>query len=51
MKPLPKIGTYFVAPLAGAWIEIVGLKPVMFAFEVAPLAGAWIEMPCPVREI
>ena len=33
-----------VAPLAGAWIEI--LEEIMEDMEnsVAPLAGAWIEM-------
>ena len=33
-----------VAPLAGAWIEIVGLGPLLDQFYVAPLAGAWIEI-------
>ena len=34
----------FVAPLAGAWIEIT-CTPVSITTEpVAPLAGAWIEM-------
>ena len=33
-----------VAPLAGAWIEIL-LKVIKIAyFNVAPLAGAWIEI-------
>ena len=33
-----------VAPLAGAWIEIV-MRPVdVSATAVAPLAGAWIEI-------
>ena len=33
-----------VAPLAGAWIEIIriGISPVIRL--VAPLAGAWIEI-------
>ena len=37
-----------VAPLAGAWIEIINrcssrhVRPM-----VAPLAGAWIEIPSP----
>ena len=33
-----------VAPLAGAWIEMI--MPVRFFLtqEVAPLAGAWIEI-------
>ena len=36
--------TVYVAPLAGAWIEI-NLNDVSFKAEsVAPLAGAWIEI-------
>ena len=36
--------TVFVAPYAGAWIEI-SLNPFVFAkILVAPYAGAWIEM-------
>ena len=38
-------GTALVAPLAGAWIEIIKIcikiRPVPV---VAPLAGAWIEI-------
>ena len=33
-----------VAPLAGAWIEIILLTTVSFGIGVAPLAGAWIEI-------
>ena len=33
-----------VAPLAGAWIEIMGLSPSNLSNIVAPLAGAWIEI-------
>ena len=33
-----------VAPLAGAWIEIVPCKYIESVSAVAPLAGAWIEM-------
>ena len=33
-----------VAPLAGAWIEILCLLFFMFLVPVAPLAGAWIEI-------
>ena len=33
-----------VAPRAGAWIEIHGLKFSFLEFRVAPRAGAWIEM-------
>ncbi len=38
------MGTYQVAPLAGAWIEMskVNARPLNIA--VAPLAGAWIEI-------
>ena len=35
---------YNVAPLAGAWIEIVCQCPIHFSGTVAPLAGAWIEI-------
>ena len=34
-----------VAPLAGAWIEIVVESDGRNAKTVAPLAGAWIEIP------
>ena len=33
-----------VAPLAGAWIEMIGKGIVAHGFLVAPLAGAWIEI-------
>ena len=33
-----------VAPLAGAWIEIVHLYRWSSDHPVAPLAGAWIEI-------
>ena len=33
-----------VAPLAGAWIEIIRIMAGCHIFEVAPLAGAWIEI-------
>ena len=33
-----------VAPLAGAWIEIVVKIAVELSPNVAPLAGAWIEI-------
>ena len=36
--------TEWVAPLAGAWIEILHLLASTHPFLVAPLAGAWIEM-------
>ena len=34
----------FVAPLAGAWIEIRFRVKASRGIEVAPLAGAWIEI-------
>ena len=37
--PKPK-----VAPLVGAWIEIVMLVCGFYLFQVAPLVGAWIEI-------
>ena len=33
-----------VAPLAGAWIEIEGIRSAGMILLVAPLAGAWIEI-------
>ena len=33
-----------VAPLAGAWIEIIELGEPEKVATVAPLAGAWIEI-------
>ena len=33
-----------VAPLVGAWIEIVLLSWGLSAVSVAPLVGAWIEI-------
>ena len=33
-----------VAPLAGAWIEIVDAQKYPDTETVAPLAGAWIEI-------
>ena len=38
------INSFKVAPLAGAWIEICGLRSELVASKVAPLAGAWIEI-------
>ena len=35
---------YCVAPLAGAWIEILLVAAATFFANVAPLAGAWIEI-------
>ena len=36
--------TIIVAPLAGAWIEILFHLLTPFSVLVAPLAGAWIEI-------
>ena len=36
--------TIAVAPLAGAWIEIIDENKYNIKDEVAPLAGAWIEI-------
>ena len=33
-----------VAPLVGAWIEIVVYSPIKEVVIVAPLVGAWIEI-------
>ena len=33
-----------VAPLVGAWIEIVSICRMSWARAVAPLVGAWIEI-------
>ena len=33
-----------VAPLAGAWIEIIFYLLISYLLIVAPLAGAWIEI-------
>ncbi len=33
-----------VAPLVGAWIEIVADNAIDLLSNVAPLVGAWIEM-------
>ena len=38
-------GEICVAPLAGAWIEMVSSTRISGAGTVAPLAGAWIEIP------
>ena len=36
-----------VAPLAGAWIEILAASSALSIATVAPLAGAWIEIDGP----
>ena len=33
-----------VAPLVGAWIEIVRRLSAFASYKVAPLVGAWIEI-------
>ncbi len=33
-----------VAPLVGAWIEILLLPRPRYVIHVAPLVGAWIEI-------
>ena len=38
------IPIYFVAPFAGAWIEILLSKYLVHQLFVAPFAGAWIEI-------
>ena len=38
-----------VAPLAGAWIEILMFLLRKLSVRVAPLAGAWIEILIPVN--
>ena len=43
---LTSIYSVFVAPLAGAWIEILGCASGIYVPAVAPLAGAWIEIQC-----
>ena len=34
----------YVAPFAGAWIEIKAVVNFRRSYMVAPFAGAWIEM-------
>ena len=41
-------GDYYVAPLAGAWIETMEIALKYFKIIVAPLAGAWIETLCQI---
>ena len=36
--------TFAVAPLAGAWVEIIKNGAVNGFKNVAPLAGAWVEI-------
>ena len=46
LKLLPplRFRASFVAPHAGAWIEIFDDTRELYEFSVAPHAGAWIEM-------
>ena len=36
--------TFAVAPLAGAWVEILLIRLMVLLLLVAPLAGAWVEI-------
>ena len=36
--------TFAVAPLAGAWVEMMSVNNSSSSFQVAPLAGAWVEI-------
>ena len=44
LYPVGCDNSYAVAPLAGAWIEIITSPPINILPLVAPLAGAWIEI-------
>ena len=44
------IGSVKVAPLVGAWIEIVRIMIFNCKAIVAPLVGAWIEIASLVRD-
>ena len=44
VKRISRSIIFFVAPLAGAWIEITGQRHSFLYAPVAPLAGAWIEI-------
>ena len=39
-----RAGREVVAPLVGAWIEILPYVRLLRKFQVAPLVGAWIEI-------
>ena len=50
------LSNLYVAPLVGAWIEIVLLCNNTYRYTVAPLVGAWIEIltysfPCTVAPL
>ena len=36
--------SHCVAPLVGAWIEIISIISAEYPITVAPLVGAWIEI-------
>ena len=40
----------YVAPFAGAWIEMALSLPISRSNAVAPFAGAWIEISVPEKE-
>ena len=43
-KVVSNLNVEYVAPLAGAWIEILAISRGSILSPVAPLAGAWIEI-------
>ena len=43
--------SFFVAPFAGAWIEIQSLSKAGNHASVAPFAGAWIEISTKARQM
>ena len=43
-KGLREVYVWSVAPLVGAWIEIMEKKQEKNNIHVAPLVGAWIEI-------
>ena len=47
--PQVKLCIFAVAPLAGAWIEIIDFWDGKWVVRVAPLAGAWIEIALSAR--
>ena len=52
LKSIVKVSAFydvFVAPLAGAWIEIHASVEYGLFTAVAPLAGAWIEITANAR--
>ena len=49
VKPKSNGKKIIVAPLAGAWIEIIEKAIEAVKIYVAPLAGAWIEIQSEIR--